>query len=230
MINVWSYLKEYKKEKREILKAVKRVFESGRLILSVEGEKFEREFADFCGCKYGVGVNSGTDALFISLKAMGVGIGDEVITVPNTAVPTVSAVIMTGARPVFVDVRNDTLLMDTSKIEEKITKKTKVILPVHLYGQMVNMEEILKIAKKYKLFVLEDCSQAAGALWRGKKSGSFGDAAAFSFYPTKVLGGYGDGGMVVTNNKYLAKFARGVLGSMDITGLTQGLMRCRRGF
>lgn len=208
MIESWGYLKEFEKEKKEILGAVERVFESGRLILGEEGEKFEREFSNFCGCKFGVAVNSGTDALFISLKALGVGEDDEVITVPNTAMATVSAIVQSGARPVFVDVREDTLLLDTTKIEEKITKKTKVILPVHLYGQMVNMEEVLKIARRYNLFVLEDCAQSAGACWAGKKAGSFGDAGAFSFYPTKILGGYGDGGMVVTNNKSLAKFAK----------------------
>jgi len=202
-IKVWDYLKEYEKEKHEIYAAVEKVLSSGHLILGDSVRNFEEVFAGYCNVRYGIGVNSGTDALFLGLKALGIGSGDEVITVANTAVPTVSAIVSSGATPVFVDIDPETYLMDTSQLEGAITKKTKCILPVHLYGQCVNMEEVNRIAAANDLKVIEDCAQSHGALFNNRKAGSMSDLAAFSFYPTKVLGGFGDGGMIVTENKNL---------------------------
>ncbi|RKY32721.1 MAG: DegT/DnrJ/EryC1/StrS family aminotransferase [Candidatus Omnitrophota bacterium] len=203
VIKVWDYLKEYRGERKEIFSAVKKVLESGWLILGENVRKFEEEFACYCGVKFGVGVNSGTDALFLGLKALGIDRNDEVITVSNTAVPTIAAIVSCQAKPRFVDIDPGTYLMDTSKIEKAITKRTKCILAVHLYGQCVNMQEVNKIAKKHGLKVLEDCAQSHGATFKDRKAGSMSDVSAFSFYPTKVLGGFGDGGMVMTNNKYI---------------------------
>jgi len=200
-IVVWDYLEEYKKNKKNILKIVNKVFKSGQLILSNEVKNFEKNFAKYVKSKYAVGVNSGTDALKIALMSIGVKQNDEIITVSNTAVPTVSAIVSCGARPIYVDINEKDYLINFSLIERKITKKTKAIIPVNLYGQSANYKEINKIAKKYNLKVIEDCAQSSGALHHGKPSGSFGDLSAFSFYPTKNLGGYGDGGMIVTNNK-----------------------------
>jgi len=202
-IKVWEYLKEYEQEKEEIHAAIEKVLNSGCLILGESVKKFEEAFAGYCGIKFGVGVNSGTDALFLSLKSLGVGTGDEVITVANTAVPTVSAIVAAGATPVFVDIDPETYLMDTSLIEEAITEKTKCILPVHLYGQCVDMNNVNDLAGAHGLKVIEDCAQSHGASFYGKKAGSMSDLAAFSFYPTKVLGGFGDGGMIITNDENL---------------------------
>lgn len=204
-IKVWDYLPEYRSEKDEIHAAIEKVFQSGCLILGDNVKKFEEEFAKYCGVKFGVGVNSGTDALFLGLKALGIGPGDEVITVANTAVPTVSAIVSCGASARFVDIDPVTYLMDTSKLNRAITRRTKCILPVHIYGQCVNMDEVRKVAKKENLKILEDCAQSHGAIFNGKKAGSMSDLAAFSFYPTKVLGGFGDAGMVVTDNHILYK-------------------------
>ena len=201
MTKVWDYLKEYRKEKKEIHAAIEDVLSSGWLILGNHVKEFEKSFAQYCGVSYGVGVNSGTDALFLALKAIGVGYDDEVITVSNTAVPTVSAIVSAGAVSRFVDTDPDTYLMDTNLIEKEITDKTKCILPVHLYGQCVNMDEVNTIAEKYSLSVLEDCAQSHGAEFKGKKAGSLSKLAAFSFYPTKILGGYGDAGMVITKDE-----------------------------
>ena len=178
IIKVWNYLHELNDEKVEISNSIDKVLNSGRLILGNSVRNFETEFANFCDSNFGVGVNSGTDALFLGLKALGIGKGDEVITVPNTAVPTVSAIVSTGAKPVFIDVDLNTYLMDTSKLEGLITKRTKCIIPVHLYGQCVDMSSIHKIAKKHNLKVLEDCAQAHGALFKGKKAGSMSDVSA----------------------------------------------------
>jgi len=208
MIKVWDYLSEYATEKEEILSAVEDVFNSGWLILGQKVKSFEEAYAAYCNVKYGIGVANGTDAIFLALKALGVGPGDEVITVPNTAIPTVSAIVSTGAIPVFVDITEDTYLMDTSKIESVITNKTKCILPVHLYGQCVDMDEIRRIATKHHLFILEDCAQSHGALYKGAKAGSMSDISTTSFYPTKILGTYGDGGMVNTNSDELEKKMR----------------------
>jgi dTDP-3-amino-2,3,6-trideoxy-4-keto-D-glucose/dTDP-3-amino-3,4,6-trideoxy-alpha-D-glucose/dTDP-2,6-dideoxy-D-kanosamine transaminase len=200
-IKVWNYLDEYENEKDEILNAIERVLKSGFLILGDHVKKFEEEFSRYCGVKFGIGVNSGTDALFLSLKALNIGHGDEVITVANTAVPTVSAIVSTGATPRFVDIDSETYLMDTSALANVINKNTKCILPVHLFGQCVNMDEVNEIASKYSLKIIEDCAQSHGGSYQGKKAGSMSDLSAFSFYPTKNLGGYGDGGMVLTNDE-----------------------------
>ena len=207
-IKVWDYINELNDEKVEIYESIDKVLNSGRLILGNSVRNFELEFAKYCESKYGVGVNSGTDALFLGLKALEIGKGDEVITVSNTAVPTISAIVSTGAKPVFLDVDSKTYLMNTNKLESIITKRTKCIIPVHLYGQCVNMATVIKVAKKHKLKIMEDCAQAHGALFNGKKAGSMSDVSAFSFYPTKILGGYGDGGMAITNKKTIEKKLR----------------------
>ena len=198
-IGVWDYLPEYHAEKEDILEAVTKVFDSGRLILGPSVSSFEEEFARYNGVQHCIGVDNGTNALVLGLRALGVGPGDEVITVANTAAPTIVAIDQIGAIPVFVDVTRDDHLMDVNQIAEHITARTSCILPVHLYGQCVPMAPILEMAKEHGLRVLEDCAQSHGALHHGQIAGSMGDAAAFSFYPTKVLGAYGDGGAVITN-------------------------------
>ena len=200
-ITVWAYLKEYEETKDEILKAVTDVFESGTLILGQKGKDFERAYSDFIGTKFGVGCDNGTNAIWLALKALGIKEGDEIITVSNTAIPTVSAIVTAGATPVFVDINPETYLMDVTKLEVAITPRTKAILPVHLFGQCVDMGPLLAIAKKHNLLVMEDCAQGQGAEYQGKKAGSMGDASTTSFYPTKILGGYGDGGMINTNSE-----------------------------
>ncbi|MBI5640748.1 MAG: DegT/DnrJ/EryC1/StrS family aminotransferase [Nitrospirae bacterium] len=209
MIRNWQYLDEYSACRKELLEIVDGVFSSGRLILGKQVDEFEKKFSAYCGAAYGVGVNSGTDAIFLALKALNIGAGDEVITVSNTAVPTVAAIRMTGATPVFVDVEENTLLMDTSRIQPLITGKTRCLLPVHLFGQPVDMEPLLCLANQHNLKVIEDCAQAAGALYKNRRVGSFGDIGAFSFYPTKILGAYGDGGMAITKQEeYFEKLRR----------------------
>jgi len=180
--------------------ALEKVLNSGRYILGEEGARFEDRFAGVCGCRHAVGVASGTDALFLVLKAWGVGRGDEVITVANTFAATALAIAYTGATPVFVDIAPDSHLIDPERIEAAITERTKAIIPVHLYGQCADMEAIMDIAGRHGLSVLEDACQAHGALYRGRTAGSLGHAAAFSFYPTKNLGAYGDAGAVTTND------------------------------
>jgi len=202
-IKVWDYLEEYAQEKDEILSAIEEVLESGWLILGQKVKDFEIAYSAYCGTKYGIGVANGTDAIFLALKALGIGAGDEVITVSNTAIPTVSAIVSTGAKPVFVDIKEDTYLMDTSKIKSAISNRTKCILPVHLFGQCVDMDEVNQIALKYKLYVLEDCAQSHGALYKGSKAGSMSDISTTSFYPTKILSTFGDGGMVNTSSSEL---------------------------
>src|SRR6202048_3513377 len=207
-INVWYYLREYDELREQILAAVDRVFRSGRLILGQEGIKFEREMASYLGVTGGVGVNSGTDAIYIALAALGIKAGDEVITVPNTAVPTAAAIQVLGARPVFVDIRDEDFLMDVSQVEAAITPRTKAIVPVHLYGQCVDLDPLLEIAKRHGLKVIEDCAQAQGALYKNRRCGSIGAASTFSFYPTKTLGAYGDGGMVLSDDEAVIHLAR----------------------
>ncbi len=199
-VRYWEYLPDYERNRGEILAAVDRVFSSGRLILGECVQRFEEKFSAWCGTRFGVGVNSGTDALFLALKALEIGPGDEVITVANTAVPTVAAIRAAGATPVFVDVEADTFLMDAALLEGAITPRTRCILPVHLCGQAADMAAIGEVAQRHGLAVVEDCAQAAGALFEGRRAGSFGAMGAFSFYPTKVLGAFGDGGMVVTSD------------------------------
>lgn len=203
-IPFFDHLRQYNILKKPIGKAIDRVLNSGRLILNEEVENFENNFSSYIGTKFGIGVNSGTDAIKIALRALNIGTGDEVITVSNTAVPTVSAIRELGAIPVFCDIKED-YTINENKIEGLISKKTKAILPVHLYGQAANIPTILKIIKKHKLFLVEDCAQAHGTIINNKKVGSFGDASCFSFYPTKNLGAYGDGGIILTNSKTLAK-------------------------
>lgn len=169
-INVWDYLREYDELRDEILATVDRVFRSGRLILGQEGVKFEREMASYLGVAGGVGVNSGTDAIYIALASLGVKAGDEVITVPNTAVPTISAIRTLGATPVFVDVREDDFLMDIGQVEAAITPRTKAIVPVHLYGQCVDLDPLMAIAERHGLKVMEDCAQSQGALYKNHQS------------------------------------------------------------
>jgi aminotransferase EvaB len=204
-IRVWNYLEEYKDEKSEIHQAINKVLDSGWLILGNEVKSFEAEYAKYIDLEYGIGVNSATDALFLGLKSLGITEGDEVITVSNTAVPTVSAIASTGAKAVFVDIEPDTYLMNVEQLESKITENTKCIIPVHLFGQCVDMDPLMDLAKKYKLFVLEDCAQCHGARYKGISAGSIGNLSATSFYPTKILGGYGDGGMINTSDEELYK-------------------------
>ena len=190
---------QYEAYKGEIDEAIKKVLYSGHYTLAENVKIFEKEFAEYIGCKYGVGVNSGTDALIMALWCFGIKDSDEVITTPFTAIPTYSAIRHVGATPVFVDIEPDTLLMDLEKVQNAITEKTKVIVPVHLFGNVVDIDKLRKIVGP-DIFILEDCAQAHGASIRGSKVGSLGDISAFSFYPTKNLGGYGDGGMVLTND------------------------------
>jgi dTDP-4-amino-4,6-dideoxygalactose transaminase len=190
---------------QEISEAIERVFESGRFVLADECTAFETEFSSYIGAKYGIGVNSGSDALFLTLKALGIDEHSEVITVSHTFVSTVDSIVRCGAKPVFVDVEPDTYCINTAKIEERITERTKAILPVHLYGHPADLDEVLQIARQYDLSVVEDACQAHGTEYKGKKVGSFGNAGCFSFYPVKNLGAYGDGGMVTTNDRSVAE-------------------------
>ncbi|MBN1978719.1 MAG: DegT/DnrJ/EryC1/StrS family aminotransferase [Anaerolineae bacterium] len=207
-IAVWSYLSEYEAEKAEIYNAIEKVLTSGRLILGESVQGFETEFAAYCGARYGVGVDNGTNAITLGLRAIGVAPDDEVITVANTAVPTVSAIVTAGATPRFVDIDPATFLMDTTQLEDAITERTSCILPVHLFGQCVDMDSVHEVAEKHGLKVLEDCAQSHGAEFKGRKAGSMSDAAAFSFYPTKILGAYGDGGMVLTDSEEVERKLR----------------------
>lgn len=203
VIKVWDYLDEYATERVEVLAAVDRVFRSGTLILGDSVRNFEKEFSHYCGTRNGVGVDNATNGIFLALKAINVGVGDEVITVANTAVPTVSAIVQAGATPRFVDVYEESGLMDVSKVELAISPRTKCIIPVHLYGQCVDMTTLCGVADRHHLKIIEDCSQSHGAIHRGRKAGSFGDMGVFSFYPTKILGGFGDGGFICTNSPEL---------------------------
>ena len=193
---------------KELREAFDRVYTRSWYIEGVEDAAFEKAFAEYCDSKYCVGVGNGLDALFLALKALGVGGGDEVIVPSNTYIATALAVTYVGATPVFVEPDIRTFNIDPSRIEEAITEKTKAIMPVHLYGQPCDMDPIMEIAKKYGLFVVEDCAQAHGATYKGKVIGSFGDAAGFSFYPGKNLGALGDAGATVTNDAELAKKVR----------------------
>src|SRR3984893_11760486 len=204
----WDYRREYDELRDEILATVDRVFKSGQLILGQEGIAFERDMAAYVGVSGGVGVNSGTDAIYIAIAAAGVAAGDEVITVPNTAVPTVSAIQVLGARPVFIDIKDDDFLMDVEQIEAAITPRTRAIVPVHLYGQCVDLDPLMEMAKRHGLKVVEDCAQSQGALYKNRRCGSVGTASTFSFYPTKLLGGYGDGGMGLSDEAALISLDR----------------------
>lgn len=199
---------QYLSYKDEIDTAISRVLEKGWYILGEEVKAFEEKFAGYIGVSHGIGVGSGTEAIHLALATCGIGQGDEVITVSHTAVATVAAIELAGATPVLIDIEPDFFTLDPNKIEKVITSKTKAILPVHLYGQPADLDSILEIARKYHLRVIEDCAQAHGATYKGKRLGAYGDMACFSFYPTKNLGALGDGGMVVTSDKELAHKAR----------------------
>jgi dTDP-4-amino-4,6-dideoxygalactose transaminase len=196
---------QYDSLKTEIDDAISRVVKGTQFILGPEVKAFEQETTAFTGVKYAVGVASGTDALHLALLASGIQPGDEVITTPFTFIATAETITHCGAVPVFVDIDPRTYNIDPARIEAKITKRTKAILPVHLYGQPAAIAPILELARKYKLKVIEDCAQALGARYKGEKVGSLGDAGCLSFFPSKVLGAYGDGGMVVTNNPEIAE-------------------------
>lgn len=191
---------QYESLRDEIGAALQQVLDKTAFAGGPFVDQFEQEFASFCDCEYAIGVNSGTSALWITLMALGIGPGDEVITVPNSFIATAEAISLCGAKPVFVDVDEKTYNMNPSLIESTITPRTKAIIPVHLFGQMADMDPIFQIAKEHKLFVIEDACQAHGALYQGKPAGSLGDVGCFSFYPGKNLGAYGEGGAVVTNN------------------------------
>lgn len=203
MIPILDTKRQYAQIGNEIEKEVIEVLRSGSYILGKHNTALSEEFAAFCGSKYSVTLNSGTDALHLALRALDVGEGDEVITVAFTFVATTEAIGIVNAKPVFVDIDNDTFNIDPKDIESKITPKTKAIIPVHLYGQPCDMDTIMDIAKRYNLYVIEDCCQAVGAEYKGKKVGTFGDIGCFSFYPTKNLGAMGDGGLATTNSQYL---------------------------
>jgi len=214
----------------QINKSIKSIFESSSFIKGPILKDFEKSFAKFIGTNFAIGVASGTDALQLSLMALGISPGDEVIMPVNTFIATAYAPLYLGAKPVFVDINEKTYNIDTDKIEQKITKNTKVIIPVHLYGQPAQMDKILKIAKKYKLHVVEDCAQAHGALLNNKKVGTFGILSAWSFYTSKNLGACGDGGAVVTNSKKISEkllrlrdFGRVSHNQHDVIGLNSRL-------
>lgn len=203
-----SFLPMEKELNHEIRNAFSRVFEKSRYICGEEDANFEKEFAEFCHVKYCVGVGNGLDALMLAIKALGLSAGDEVIVPANTYIATALAVTYAGAKPVFVEPDIRTFNMDVSKIEQAITGKTRAIVPVHLYGQPCEMDEMIRIAEKYGLYVIEDCAQAHGAVYKGNRVGTFGDVAGFSFYPGKNLGALGDAGAVVSNREDIIQKVR----------------------
>tara|TARA_Y100000591_G_C21830785_1_gene699445 strand:+ start:380 stop:1510 length:1131 start_codon:yes stop_codon:yes gene_type:complete len=207
MTEFWTYKKEYSKLKSLILKRIDQTLSRGVIFFGEELNKFEKKFKSKYGSKYGSTVGSGTEALLIALKSINIKHGDEIITASNTAIPTISAIVNAGAVPKLVDIGED-YLIDCSKIEKVISKKTKAIIPVHLYGQSCDMDKIIKVSKKYNLKVIEDCAQAQGAKYKNKFVGTIGDMGCFSFYPTKILGTYGDGGFILTNQSKLHKKIR----------------------
>ena len=202
-----GYKLQYQNLKEEIDVAIQDILQRGDLILRKDVEKFEKDLADFVGVKYAVGLNSGTDALFLSLKAAGIGKGDEVITVSHSFIASIAAIVQSGAKPVLVDVAED-FLMDMKKVGEAITSKTRAVIPVHLNGRVCDMEKLMALAQKHNLIVIEDVAQSLGATFNGKKAGSFGLTGCFSFYPAKVLSCFGDGGAVTTNDLEIAEKIR----------------------
>ena len=199
---------QYVSIRAEIREAVDRVLDSQQFILGPGVEAFEREVAEYCGCRYAVGVSSGTDALLVVLMALGIGPGDEVLTPAYSFFATAGAVARLGGRPVFVDIDPETFNIDPAGIEAKITPRTRAILPVHLFGQLSDMEHITRIAARHGLPVIEDAAQAIGAERAARRAGAIGDAGCLSFFPSKNLGGVGDGGLVTTNNAELAERIR----------------------
>lgn len=208
MVPMVDLKKQFQGIKEEVLNIVTEILESSQYILGQKVSEFEKKVAVYHGVREAIGVASGTDALHLAIDALGIGEGDEVITTPFTFFATVEAILYTGATPVFVDIEPDTLNIDVSQIEANITGKTKAILPVHLFGHPSDMRTILNIAKKHRLKMIEDCAQSFGAEANGKKVGSIGDAGCFSFYPSKNLGGYGDGGMIILNSTRVADTIR----------------------
>jgi len=203
MIPQTSPLANYLSNRTALDEAIHRVLSAGRYILGKETAAFEKQFAHYIGVPYAVGVGNGTEALHLALRGLGVGPGDEVITVSHTAVATVAAVEMCGATPVLVDIHPESYTMDVSLLEKARSDRSKAIVPVHLYGQPCDLEAVTRFAKTYRLFVIEDCAQSHGALYQGQRTGSWGHAAAFSFYPTKNLGALGDGGAITTRDPSL---------------------------
>jgi len=208
MIPVLDLQRQEQGIRGEIDSALTRVVRSGRFILGAEVEAFERAFAEYCGVRFCIGVGSGTEALQIALRACGIGPGDEVVTVSLTSVATVAAIELAGARPVPVDVGPDRLTMDPDSAAAALSAKTRAILPVHLHGRPAELAPLLELAASKGIPLIEDCAHAHGAVYRGKRAGAWGRMSAFSFYPTKNLGGYGDGGAVVTDDPELAEAAR----------------------
>lgn len=202
-----GYKLQYQNLKSEIDSAMQDVLSRGDLILRKDTDEFERRLAEFTGAKYAIGLNSGTDALFLSLLALGIGKGDEVITVSHTFVASIAAIVQVGATPILVDVSDD-FVMDTDKLESAITDKTKAIIPVYLNGRMCDMDKVMEIASRHNLFVIEDSAQALGASFNGKKAGSIGKTGCFSFYPAKILGCFGDGGGLTTNDEKIIEKIR----------------------
>ena len=205
MIPFIDLKREYAELAEELAQAVQEVMTRGWFILGEEVERFEAEFSAYVGTRYAIAVNSGSDALLLAIKALGIGNGDEVVTVSHTFISTADAVVRNAAEPVFVDIDPDTYCIDVAGIEREITDRTKAILPVHLYGHPADMDPIMEVARKYNLAVVEDACQAHGAEYGGSKVGSLGHLGCFSFYPVKNLGAYGDGGIVVTNDERLAR-------------------------
>ena len=199
---------QYEPMKDKVLQAMKDVFDSKRFINGPQIKELEEKLADYCHCKHAIGVTSGTDALLISLMALDIGEGDEVITTPFTFFATAGSIFRVGAKPVFVDIDPKTYNIDPDLIEQKITDKTKAIMPVHIFGQCAEMDKINEIAKKHDLVVIEDAAQAIGSEYKGRRAGSLGDVGCFSFFPSKNLGCCGDGGLVTTNNDELAEKIR----------------------
>ncbi|MGZ4079789.1 MAG: DegT/DnrJ/EryC1/StrS family aminotransferase [Bacteroidia bacterium] len=208
MIPFINLKEEYESLSEELNLKIREVLKNGFFILGEEVKKFEEDFSNYLGTSYAVSVNSGSDALFLGLKSLGIGVGDEVITVSHTFISSVDAIVRNGAKPIFVDVDPDTYCIDVNQIEEKITDRTKAILPVHLYGHPTNLNPIQKLTKKHELFLVEDACQAHGAEYKGTKVGGIGDIGCFSFYPTKNLGACGDGGMIVTDDAKLSEMLK----------------------
>lgn len=208
LISLFNLKRQIIPIKKEIIKAINEVIESGFFAGGPYVERFEKNFAKYTEVKYAVGINSGTSALHLALQILSIGNGDEVIVPANTFIATVWAVSYVGAKPVFVDCTSDTWQIDATKIKEKISRKTKAVIGVHLFGQPFDVDGVKKITDKYKLFLIEDCAQAHGAKYKEKQVGTLGDIGCFSFYPTKNLGAFGEGGMLVTEKKQYAKKAR----------------------
>ena len=205
LINVFEPKKNFDFYRHKIIKAITSVLESGNYILGKEVDKLENNFKKYFKCKKAIAVKNGTDALILSLKVLGIKKGDEIITTSHTALATIAAILNLEATPVIVDVEEEFYTIDPDEIEKKISKKTKAIIPVHIYGQSCDIEKICRIAKKYSLYIVEDCSQSIGGKFKDKLLGTFGHLGTFSFYPTKNLGAAGDGGMIIANNLSIGK-------------------------